>query len=148
MWVETHCQEGFVKRAQKLGYQFDGASAKTLQEGFSAIKDADAALCLELLKRKAMQKCVVSGVPWHKLNLQGSILLHRHAGYCKVFTLGFERTPVHPFHGASFLTAELKLTCSLPLAAMYASFPLSRKLAHHAGRRARPPNVGRLFDKP
>lgn len=49
-------QDGFVKRAGKLGYKFDGTSAKTLQTGFDAIEDTDAALCLELLKRKAMQK--------------------------------------------------------------------------------------------
>jgi len=49
-------QHGFVKRAKKLGYEFDGASAKTLQQGFDAIKEPEVALCLELLKRKAMQR--------------------------------------------------------------------------------------------
>jgi len=57
----AYAQDGFVKRAKKLGYDFDGSSAKTLQQGFDNIKDADAALCLELLKRKAMQRCAARG---------------------------------------------------------------------------------------
>jgi protein SSD1 len=48
--------EGFVKRAQRLGFRMDGTSAGTLQKSFQAIDDKDAAMCLELLKRKAMQR--------------------------------------------------------------------------------------------
>ncbi|EIW68380.1 hypothetical protein TREMEDRAFT_32205 [Tremella mesenterica DSM 1558] len=47
---------GFVKRAEKLGYTFDPASAGTLQKSFEAVEDEDAAVCLELLKRKSMQQ--------------------------------------------------------------------------------------------
>jgi protein SSD1 len=48
--------EGFVKRAQRLGFRMDGTSAGTLQKSFQAIEDKDAAMCLELLKRKAIQR--------------------------------------------------------------------------------------------
>ncbi|ORY21371.1 hypothetical protein BCR39DRAFT_64105 [Naematelia encephala] len=48
--------EGFVKRAAKLGYEFDATDAKSLQTGFDAIKDDEVKRCLELLKRKAMQR--------------------------------------------------------------------------------------------
>lgn len=46
--------EGFVKRAEKLGYKMDGSSAGALQKSFEGVKDVEAALCLELLKKKAM----------------------------------------------------------------------------------------------
>jgi hypothetical protein len=54
-------QEAFVDRAHKLGYHFDATSAGTLQKVFDGISDADkdVALCLELLKRKAMQRSVI-----------------------------------------------------------------------------------------
>lgn len=52
----TTYQEGFVERAHKLGFDFDATDAAALQKGFDAIKDKDAALSLELLKRKAMQR--------------------------------------------------------------------------------------------
>ncbi|KAK8854520.1 hypothetical protein IAR55_003259 [Kwoniella newhampshirensis] len=48
--------DGFVKRAQKLGFEMDPASAGTLQKSFQKVVDADAALCLELLKKKSMQR--------------------------------------------------------------------------------------------
>ncbi|WWC93281.1 hypothetical protein V866_000114 [Kwoniella sp. B9012] len=48
--------DGFVKRAQKLGFEMDGSSAGTLQKSFEAVQDKDTALCLELLKKKAMQR--------------------------------------------------------------------------------------------
>ncbi|WWC90405.1 uncharacterized protein L201_005340 [Kwoniella dendrophila CBS 6074] len=48
--------DAFVKRAQKLGFDMDGASAGTLQKSFEGIKDKDAVICLELLKKKAMQR--------------------------------------------------------------------------------------------
>ncbi|WVR09339.1 hypothetical protein IAU60_006405 [Kwoniella sp. DSM 27419] len=48
--------DGFVKRAQKLGFEMDSTSAGTLQRSFENVKDADATLCLELLKKKAMQR--------------------------------------------------------------------------------------------
>ena len=49
-------QDGFVKRAGKLGYTFDATNAGTLQKGFDAVGTKEEALCLELLKRKAMQR--------------------------------------------------------------------------------------------
>ncbi|WWD19349.1 hypothetical protein CI109_103808 [Kwoniella shandongensis] len=48
--------DGFVKRAQKLGFEMDPASAGTLQKSFEKVQDPDAALCLELLKKKSMQR--------------------------------------------------------------------------------------------
>lgn len=45
---------GFVKRAEKLGYQMDGSSAGALQKAFESVTDAEAVLCLELLRQKAM----------------------------------------------------------------------------------------------
>ncbi|WVQ80029.1 hypothetical protein IAT38_002130 [Cryptococcus sp. DSM 104549] len=48
--------DGFVKRAAKLGYEMDSTSAGTLQKSFDKVEDKDAALCLDLLKKKAMQK--------------------------------------------------------------------------------------------
>ncbi|OCF35764.1 hypothetical protein I316_02256 [Kwoniella heveanensis BCC8398] len=48
--------EGFVKRAQKLGFEMDATSAGTLQKSFERVQDKEAALCLELLKKKAMQR--------------------------------------------------------------------------------------------
>jgi protein SSD1 len=59
MLTVSHAQDAFVKRARKLGYEIDGASAKTLQQGFDAIKEPEVALCLDLLKRKAMQRFVL-----------------------------------------------------------------------------------------
>lgn len=41
--------EGFVKRAGKLGFEMDSSSIDKVQ-------DPNAALCLELLKRKSMQQ--------------------------------------------------------------------------------------------
>ena len=46
----------FIERAGKLGIQFDGTSSMDLQKGFSEVKDQDKIQCLELLKRKSMQK--------------------------------------------------------------------------------------------
>lgn len=46
--------EGFVKRAAKLGYNFDSTDAASIQKGFDAVRDQDVSLCLELLKRRAM----------------------------------------------------------------------------------------------
>ena len=48
--------DAFVTRAHKLGFEFESTSAASLQKGFDAVKDKDASLCLELLKRKAMQR--------------------------------------------------------------------------------------------
>ncbi|WVW85303.1 hypothetical protein I302_107341 [Kwoniella bestiolae CBS 10118] len=48
--------DGFVKRAQRLGFEMDATSAGTLQRSFEGVKDKDTALCLELLKKKAMQR--------------------------------------------------------------------------------------------
>jgi len=48
--------EGFVKRAKRLGFEMDPTSAGTLQKSFDKVEDKDAALCLELLKKKSMQK--------------------------------------------------------------------------------------------
>nr|XP_019011760.1 uncharacterized protein I206_03866 [Kwoniella pini CBS 10737]OCF50541.1 hypothetical protein I206_03866 [Kwoniella pini CBS 10737] len=48
--------EGFVTRAHKLGFEIDATSAGTLQKSFEGIKDMDTVLCLELLKKKAMQR--------------------------------------------------------------------------------------------
>ncbi|ORX38254.1 hypothetical protein BD324DRAFT_649631 [Kockovaella imperatae] len=48
-------EDGFIERAKKLGFAFDGSTAGTLQKGFDEIQDADTRLCLELLKRRAMQ---------------------------------------------------------------------------------------------
>ncbi|WRT68713.1 uncharacterized protein IL334_005693 [Kwoniella shivajii] len=48
--------DGFVNRAQKLGYAMDATSAGTLQNSFEKIGDQDTILCLELLKKKAMQR--------------------------------------------------------------------------------------------
>nr|XP_018261796.1 uncharacterized protein I303_06241 [Kwoniella dejecticola CBS 10117]OBR83954.1 hypothetical protein I303_06241 [Kwoniella dejecticola CBS 10117] len=48
--------EGFVTRAHKLGFEMDATSAGTLQRSFEGIKDSDTVLCLELLKKKAMQR--------------------------------------------------------------------------------------------
>ena len=45
-----------MKRAAKLGYTFDSTNAGTLQKGFDAVGTKEEALCLELLKRKAMQR--------------------------------------------------------------------------------------------
>ena len=53
---ESNYQNGFVKRAMKLGYTMDASSSSTLQKSFDAVEDRDAALCLELLKRKSMQR--------------------------------------------------------------------------------------------
>ncbi|KAK4687107.1 protein SSD1, partial [Tremellales sp. Uapishka_1] len=50
--------DGFVKKAHKLGYTFNPASAGTLQKSFDAVEDKDAALCLNLLAIKAMQRWV------------------------------------------------------------------------------------------
>jgi protein SSD1 len=46
--------DNFVKRAAKLGYKIDGSSAGALQTSFADISDAEAGLCLELLRKKAM----------------------------------------------------------------------------------------------
>lgn len=43
-----------MARAKKLGYNMDASSAGTLQRSFDAINDEDAALCMELRKRKAV----------------------------------------------------------------------------------------------
>ena len=48
--------EGFINRAKQLGFDFDSGSAADLQKGFENITDPDTALCLELLKRRAMQQ--------------------------------------------------------------------------------------------
>lgn len=50
--------EGFVSRAKKLGFEMDGSSAGALQRSFDKVEDPNAALCLELLKRKSMQSYV------------------------------------------------------------------------------------------
>jgi protein SSD1 len=46
--------EGFVKRALRLGYEMDGSSAAALQKSFEGVTDAEAELCLDLLRKKAM----------------------------------------------------------------------------------------------
>lgn len=51
----TDGKDGFVKRAKKLGFEMDPTSAGTLQKSFDKVHDQDEAVCLELLKRKAMQ---------------------------------------------------------------------------------------------
>lgn len=48
--------EAFVNRAAKLGYEFDATDARSLQKGFDKVQDKEVALCLELLKRKSMQR--------------------------------------------------------------------------------------------
>lgn len=48
--------EGFAKRAHKLGYDFDGSSAAALQKSFDSVQDTDVLICLELLKKKSMQR--------------------------------------------------------------------------------------------
>jgi hypothetical protein len=48
-----------VTRAKRLGYTFDATSAGTLQKSFDAVEDKDAALCLNLLSRKALQRYVI-----------------------------------------------------------------------------------------
>ena len=48
--------EGFVKRAGKLGFEMDSSSTIALQKSFDQVQDPNAALCLELLKRKSMQQ--------------------------------------------------------------------------------------------
>ena len=45
-----------MNRARKLGYEFDGTDAASIQKGFDGVADQEAALCLELLKKKAMQR--------------------------------------------------------------------------------------------
>jgi protein SSD1 len=47
-------QEGFVRRAKLMGVDIDASSSKALQESFGKVEDADTAMCLELMKRKAM----------------------------------------------------------------------------------------------
>ncbi|TXT09195.1 hypothetical protein VHUM_02669 [Vanrija humicola] len=47
--------EAFVKRAKRLGYDFDATNAGTLQKSFDNIEDKDAKLCLRLLGKKALQ---------------------------------------------------------------------------------------------
>lgn len=49
-------QDGFVTRAHKLGFEFEGTTAAALQKGFDNMPDPETALCLELLKKKAMQR--------------------------------------------------------------------------------------------
>nr|ODN86223.1 hypothetical protein L203_04341 [Cryptococcus depauperatus CBS 7841] len=47
--------DSFVRRASKLGFEVDPASAGTLQKSFDKVQNEDEALCLELLRKKAMQ---------------------------------------------------------------------------------------------
>ncbi|KAL1407749.1 Translational repressor [Vanrija albida] len=47
--------EAFVKRAKRLGYDFDATNAGTLQKSFDKVEDKEAALCLRLLGKKALQ---------------------------------------------------------------------------------------------
>lgn len=54
--------DGFVKRAKKLGFEMDGSSAGALQRSFEGVKDEQPALCLELLKKKAMTSWVESTI--------------------------------------------------------------------------------------
>ena len=47
-----------MKRAHKLGYDFDGSSSASLQRSFNSVQDPDVLVCLELLKKKSMQRSV------------------------------------------------------------------------------------------
>lgn len=51
--------DGFVERAKRLGFDISGTSQKDLQSAFDSIQDPETALCLELLKRKAMNSSVL-----------------------------------------------------------------------------------------
>ena len=70
-------QEAFVNRARKLGFEFESTRATDLQRGFDAVKDQDAALCLELLKKKAMQRSV-----WTTSYMPSLLMLQRARYFC------------------------------------------------------------------
>lgn len=48
--------ESFVARATKLGFDMDPTSAGTLQKSFDKVLDNDSALCIDLLRKKVIQR--------------------------------------------------------------------------------------------
>ncbi|ODN85475.1 hypothetical protein L198_07557 [Cryptococcus wingfieldii CBS 7118] len=48
--------ESFVERSAKLGIEMDPSSGGTLQRSIEKVEDPDAALCIDLLRRKSMQR--------------------------------------------------------------------------------------------
>lgn len=48
----------FVTRASKLGFDMDPTSAGTLQKSFENVVDNDSALCIDLLRKKVIQRWV------------------------------------------------------------------------------------------
>lgn len=43
-----------MRRAKQMGFDLDASSAGALQKSFEAIKDKEALMCLEMMKKKAM----------------------------------------------------------------------------------------------
>ncbi|WVQ71979.1 hypothetical protein IAR50_001522 [Cryptococcus sp. DSM 104548] len=48
--------ESFVQRSAKLGIEMDPTSGGSLQRSIESVEDPDAALCIDLLRRKSMQR--------------------------------------------------------------------------------------------
>lgn len=49
-------QDGFAKRAAKLGFEVDVSSAGSVQKSLNAIEDPTSKLALQILARKSMQR--------------------------------------------------------------------------------------------
>jgi hypothetical protein len=107
-----------VDRAHKLGYHFDATSAGTLQKVFDGIsdEDKDVALCLELLKRKAMQRCVHCSLFIIDADgYQCTIFLYWDVGYSKVRSLVIECSSLYTFHGEPILRPYGSPLMTLPV---------------------------------
>ena len=106
-----------MKRAHKLGYDFDGSSSASLQKSFNSVQDPDVVVCLELLKKKSMQRSVCRHCNLLKTNTSArdtfvpacSISLNIRTGHSTRRSTRTSRLPFAAMQMSSFIACWMRV---------------------------------------